>query len=193
MKRLFLPACLLAMTVAGAFAQEQEQGLLDRIDAKRRLAIQSMDGKSKPNPELTSPLANQNFQASSAKVKTFDTVPFGGVKNASVKTFETRSFLGLKNPWFGKKVFDTYASAASGRTAREANQDYQTQAFAVREYEKAKKQDLAASTELASAAQPRPYLVAPKAPGSVDRMTQNLQKELSIDDVRDLLNKGHGE
>ncbi len=194
MKRLLLPACLLAMAVAGALAQEQEQGLVERIDAKGKLALQAMDGSSKPNPALASPLSNKSFRSTSASMKTFDTSSFSGVKEASVKTFETRSFLGVKNPWFGKKIFDTYASRAAERSAADAGKQFQTDAFAVRDYDRGNKKDLAdAGTALPSGAQPRPYLVEPKAEGGVNKFTENLHKDLTIDDVRELLNKGHGE
>ena len=194
MKRAPLIACLFAAAVT-AHAQQQEQGLIDRIDAKRQMALKSMDGSSKPNPALASPLANKAFGTSSSiGMKTFDTSNFSGVKGAEVKTFETRSFFGVKNPWFGNKIFDTYASRASSRSASDSGKQYQTDSYATRSYEKSGKKDLAdANTELPSGAQARPYLVKPKAEGGVSRFTQNLSKELTIDDVRDLLNKGKGE
>jgi hypothetical protein len=193
MKRV-LPLCLVAITAATAFAQQQEQGLIERIDAKGKLAIQSMDGRSKSNPALASDLSNKGFTTSSASMKTFSTSSFGGVKSAPIKTFETRSFFGVKNPWFGKKVFDTYASTATSRTAGEGNKKFQTEAFAVSEYDKSSRKDLVDANTLPSQdTKPRPYLVQPKAEGGVSRFTENLHKDLSIDDVRDLLNKGRGE
>ncbi len=176
---LFL--CLLA-AAASAHAQKQEEGLLERIESAR------------PDSKQVNPMQNKSFEASSFASKSFESSSFGGLKGASIKTYETRSFLGVKNPWFGKKIFDTYSSRAIGRSAAEADRQFQSEAFAVREYDKDHKKDLAdASTLLPSEAQPRPYLVRPKAEGGVSRFTENLHKDLTIDDVRDLLNKGKGE
>ena len=194
MKHALLSACLLALAASAAPAQQQEQGLLDRIDNKGKRALLAMDGSSKMDPSLTSSLGKQRFGATSAEVKAFGTSSFGGLKSASVKSYGTRSFLGVRNPWFGKKIFDTYASTAGGRSARESSQAFDTRKFAVNDFAPGTKPDLAdAATTVPTAAQPRPFVVVPKAQGGVDRFTQNVHKDLSIDDVRDLLNKGHGE
>jgi hypothetical protein len=102
--------------------------------------------------------------------------------------------LGIKNPWFGKKVFATDANREAQKAARESQQTFRTQAFATREYDQGRKADFRdASTEVPAAAEPRPYLVPGKTQGAMDRYTENLHKDLTIDDVRDLLNKGKGE
>lgn len=181
MKCALLIACLFA-AAATAHAQKQEEGLMQRIDAVR------------PDSKQVNAMQNKSFESSSFAAKSFSTQTFGGIKGASMKTFETRSFLGVKNPWFGKKVFDTYASRTASRSAADSARKFQTDAFAVREYDRSTRKDLAdAHTALPSGAQPRPYLVAPKAEGGVSRFTEDLHKDLTIDDVRDLLNKGKGE
>ncbi len=193
MSRLLLPLCLLLAAIAApAFAQEQEKGLLERIDSKRRLAIESMNGSGKKSPELTSPLASKSYGASTFVTKNFGTGSFR-TKDAQMKTYATKSFFGIKNPWFGKTTFETSASRAAGRSARESAQQFQTEAFAVNAYGKAGKQDaLTAAAALPANTQPRPYLGPGKPDPSegVDKFTQNLSRDLSIDDVRDLLNKG---
>ena len=104
---------------------------------------------------------------------------------------ETRSFFGLKNPWFGRKVFDTASSSLTSRTAKEAQEQFKTDAFAVKQFDKGTKEDLRdSSATVPTADQPRPYLVPGKTQQGLDKFTQNLKKDLTIDDVRDLLNKG---
>lgn len=172
--------------------------MLDRIEGNYRKALNAMkdDGKpkkGKPDSTLVSPLASRSFEAgSSTGIKTFNTDKYGGVKGASVKTYETRSFLGLKNPWFGRKVFDTNASSLAKRDARESRKEFETDAFETKKFATSDKSSKDASVEVPASAQPRPYLVAPKAQGGVSQFTQNLKKDLTIDDVRDLLNKGKG-
>ena len=183
MKRALLPICLLAVAMV-AHAQQQEEGLLQRIDGAR------------PDSKKVSFMQDKTFGASSFATKSYGTATYGGLKSAQLKTFETHSFFGVKNPWFGKKVFDTYASNSAGRKAKETDQKFQTDSFAVKEYEKGDKKDLVdASSVLPDSAQPRKYLgrEQPDKKDGVDKFTQNLHKDMSIDDVRDLLNKGKGE
>lgn len=170
----------LFMAAMSTHAQVQEQKMQERL--------------LNPNMNKTADLQGKSFNSSSFNAKTFATGAFGGTKSASIKTYETRSFLGVKNPWFGKKVFGTYASRATEKSASEADKQFQTEAFAVREYDKSARKDIVdAGTVVSADTQPRPYLVTPKAQGGVSRFTENLHKDLTIDDVRDLLNKGKGE
>jgi hypothetical protein len=173
-------ACLL--TAGVALAQEQEKGMLARIESVR------------PDSKSVNPMQNQSFSTAGFGTQKFDAGEYGGVKSAGIKTFETRSFLGIKNPWFGRRVFETSAGNLGGRTARESSENYKTEAYTVREFAKATKPDLADATPaLPNAAEPRPYLIPGKTQSGVDKFSQNLKKELTIDDVRDLLNKGRGE
>ena len=170
--------------------------MLDRIDQKRKMAIQSMNGDGKINPALSSPLANKDYGASSYGTKSFSTAAYGGTKSAELKTFSTKSFLGIRNPWFGKTTYATNADREGKRVAKESAKQYETDAFAVSNYEKGRKKDLLdTDAVLPDSARPRTYLGPGKRDKSegVDKFTQNLSKDLSIDDVRDLLNKGKGE
>jgi len=186
---------LFLLVLAGiARAQQQEAGMIQRIDLNTKRAMQAMDANAKADPSLASPLAAKSYQASAFNAKSFNTGAYSGTKTASTGKFETRSFLGIKNPWFGQKVFATNTNREAQKAARESQQTYRTQTFAVREYDQSRKADLRdASTEVPTAAEPRPYLVPGKTQGAMDRYTENLHKDLTIDDVRDLLNKGKGE
>lgn len=187
------------MATGVALAQQQEQGLLERIDANRRKALDAMKADGKPkkrkksDTSLVSPLASRSFETGSKTgIKTFNTDKYGGTKDASVKTYATRSFLGVKNPWFGRKVYETNASALAKRDASDARRQFETDAYETKKFGPADKDSGDAQVEVPARAEPRPYLVAPKAQGGVDQFTQNLKKDLSIDDVRDLLNRGKG-
>lgn len=193
MKRAF-PILFLLVLAGLARAQQQEAGMLQRIDLNTKRAMQAMDVNAKPDPSLASPLAAKSYQASAFNAKTFNAGAYSGTKSASTATFETRSFLGIKNPWFGKRVFATDANREAQKAARESQQAFRTQTFATREYDQGRKADSHdASAEVPVAAEPRPYLVPGKTQGAMDRYTENLHKDLTIDDVRDLLNKGKGE
>lgn len=178
----FLPILASLLTAGVALAQEQEKGMLERIQNTR------------PDSKVVNPMQNQAFSAGGFATKSFGAGEYGGVKSASIKTFETHSFFGIKNPWFGRTVFETSAENLGKRGARESRDQYKASAYAVQQFAKAGKPDLAdTTTAVPNAAQPRPYLIPGKTQSGVDKFTQNLQKELTIDDVRDLLNKGRGE
>ncbi|MGH8047346.1 MAG: hypothetical protein ACREKL_08880 [Chthoniobacterales bacterium] len=194
MKRAFLPFALLATAVV-AHAQQQESGMAERIDMSTKKAIMATDAKAKYDPSLTSPLQSKTYGGAAFATKKYGTGAFEGTKSANLKTFQTHSFLGIKNPWFGSRIFKTDTSVYTSREATEASKDFRTDSYSVNEYAKAGKKDaLDANAILPSSAEPRKYLGSePKKSVSMDRFTQNLQKDLSIDDVRDLLNKGKGE
>ncbi len=180
--RRFLPilACLLVAALPGAaLAQQQEKGLSERLNAA-------------PDMALVNPMQNQAYGSGQYSTKTFGSASYGGVKNANVKTFSTRSFFGLKNPWFGRKVLDTNASSLANHSAADSREKFSTATFGTKPFDRSAKPDLQDTTDstLPSAAQPRPFLVAGKTQESLERYTQNLKKDLTIDDVRDLLNKG---
>lgn len=178
--------------------------MLQRIDGVSRRAMEAMNvqpnKKSRKAKEeaaaLASPLQGKVFESAAFGSKTYNTAAFEGTKSANIKTFETRSFFGIKNPWFGRRVFATDSSSFAGREAAEAKRGYNAGAYAVNKYEKAGKADLRTEdTVLPTAAAPRTYRGAenPNKDKGIDKFTQNLSKDLSIDDVRDLLNKGKGE
>ena len=192
MKFTFLLLALLAV-VSPARAQTQDAKMQQWVDGNFQKAVAATNSK---DPSAKSAFSDKKFDGSVFATKTFGGSSYAGTKTAALKTFETRSFLGIKNPWFGNKVFATDTSSLVDRDAREASKGYSTDSFTTGAYRGAgKKDEIDANAVLPSYVAPRTYLgpdQRDKRPG-VDRYTQNLSKDLSIDDVRDLLNKGHGE
>lgn len=169
---------LLAVLTAPAFlgAQQQERTLLDRIH--------------RPNMELTNPMQAKSFGGGGGlkiQESPMGRSAFGGAKSASLKEFSgTRSFFGIKNPWFGNRVFETKNAAlsAAGGLAKLGS------AFPVKD---AATRGFAASGKSApmdsEGYKVRPYLVRGKAQGSLDQLSDRIHKEMTIDDIRELLNK----
>lgn len=172
---------LLCLPLAlGGISRAQEQTLSERVL------------NPKVDMSQVNPMQTQSFKASAFGTSHFKTSEFRGTKSAEVKTFKTRSFLGIKNPWLGKTVYETSTSRLAKQTARESKGTYETESYAVREYAEGRKADVKDSSEkLPKSTAPRPYLVPGKAQGAMDRFTQNLHKDLSIEEVQALLNKGN--
>jgi hypothetical protein len=155
----------------------------------------SKNGKKVRNdPALSNSFQSKTFESTAFSSKKFEAATFQGTKSAELKTFETHSFFGIKNPWFGRKIFETGKSSLAGREASESSREYSAGAFSVKEYGDTKKEALT-DTVLPTSATPHKYLGAEQRDkrDGIDKFTQNLSKDLSIDDVRDLLNKGKGE
>ena len=154
------------------FSQTQEAKLYDRI--------------MKPNMQLGNPLRNKSFsgtptvplQASSAGSQAFY-----GVKDATVKDFSTRSFLGLKNPWFGSKVFDT-KDAPSISTYDVKRAGFNKAADAAGFYGATKGADFGSPVVPVT-----PFVPEPAAKGALSRISDKINNKMTIDEVRDLLNK----
>jgi hypothetical protein len=177
MKRL-LPIVLAVAAAQGLVAQD-DSPMLDRSMVKWATgAADPMQGKS--------------FDSGAYKAGKFEAGAFSGVKAAPAKEFTTRSFLGIKNPWLGKAVFDTKASPYAGQAARDGDKKVATDSYAIKDYESAGKTSPLDQERVLEAVEQKKAVVEPKAQGGVDQFTQNLSKELSIDDVRKLLNKGNG-
>lgn len=181
-----------ALVASGAVcAQDGPGSLIDRIESKARQAERAMDAQSAGDATLTSSLVKKSFNAGAFKTKDFATANFAGTKSAKTKTFATRSFLGIKNPWFGKKVFDTDAAKFKRTTAPESGETFSTGQYAVQTFGDSGKADAAVASEtLPRNSAPRKYLGPEQPDKAIDQFTQNLHRDLTMEEVQALLNKG---
>lgn len=178
--RIFLqfPVVLLmayAALSATATAQVQERKLMERIQ--------------NPDRTLTSPMQGKSFGISSAHdAGGFD----GGSKgylakdSTAVKEYSgTRSFFGIKNPWFGNKIFPADAApiASSGNSSLAARVFPVANATVTESALASKKMN--GSDRVVST---REYAGKGGAQGGLDQITDKVHREMTIDDVRELLN-----
>jgi len=157
-------------------AQTQERTLEERLKHPDRQRIPPYQNKSFIGGGLlamrSSPTADRKF---------YD------AKAANLKEFSfTRSFLGLKNPWIGNQVYDTKNAAVWSRAImRDADNN-----VTVRKAEAGASSDATKTVNLGSPVVPvRPFVPAPASQGAVSQITDKIKKNMSIDDIRDLLNK----
>lgn len=172
MVKTILIASILFSSVVPGYSQTKESKLLDRI--------------MKPNMELGNPMRDKAYSGTTAvplKGSPVAAQGFYGVKDAAVKDFSTRSFLGLKNPWFGSKVFDTKdAPAMSIYDVKQARFNKTTDTTG---YYAAKKGALFGSPVVPLST----YVPAPAAKGAVSGISDKVTEKMTIEEVRDLLNK----
>ena len=177
MRQILAPA-LLALLALPAFlgAQEQERKLLDRIQ--------------RPNMELTNPMQGKSFNGGGGveiKDATVGRQAFTGAKSPLLKEFAgTRSFFGIKNPWFGNRVFETKpASLSKSGGLGKLDAAYPVRDALTREFPSSEKQaNLGTSTVPV-----RPFLVRGESQGALEQLSTKINKEMTIDDIRELLNK----
>lgn len=165
------------LSLAIAHCQTQERKLIDRI--------------LKPDMTLGSSFQDQAYEG--AGVLSLRSLPdakakFRGTRSADVGGFPlTRSFLGIKNPWFGGKVYDTKKAAFWARSLLDPDKKVPVKRAEAVEFYDAGKQANFGSPVVPT----RKYVPQGAAPGAVGQITEKIKKEMTIDEVRELLNKPH--
>ena len=170
--KTFLTTAFLFASLVFGFSQTQDPKLVDRI--------------MKPDMSLENPMRNKSFSGATAvqmRSSPLTDQGFRGVKDATIKDFSTRSFLGLKNPWFGGKVFAAKdAPAMSIYDVKQAGFNKASDAAGF--YGATKDAHFGSPVVPLSA-----YVPAPAAQGSVGRISDKISEKMTIDEVRDILNK----
>jgi hypothetical protein len=159
-------------------AQTQERKLMDRM--------------LKPDLQQGNPLQRREFGKTDAvglRNASESKGGFAGVRDAYIKDYPfKRSFLGIKNPWFGGKVYDTQAASTWSKSAI-ANADQKVpvkKAQAVGFYDATKQANFGAPVVPV-----HPFTPQAGAQGAVSRMPGKINNKMTIDEVRELLNKPH--
>lgn len=152
--------------------QVQEQRMIDRL--------------LNPDPSKVNAMGSKSFDTRPYEGAKYDGVrEYAGVKSARTKEFATREFLGIRNPWFGKKVYATEAARDLNRYVL-ADKVYETKAVespAAREDGRT-----AVLPDRTEADATRPFLGKGKSQAQLD-VAYPQGQPLSIDEVRDLLNR----
>ncbi|MEI6034955.1 MAG: hypothetical protein WCS65_11835 [Verrucomicrobiae bacterium] len=149
-----------------------------------------MDRILKPDMQKTNPLQGKTFgKTSSVMLRAAGETKggFSGVRDASIRAYPfSRSFLGIQNPWFGGKVYDVRAASTSSKSAlMNAGR-----AVPVKKAEAAGYSDAAKGANLGSSEVPvRTFIPQAGAQGAVSQMTEKINGKMTIDEVRELLNK----
>jgi hypothetical protein len=144
------------------------------------------------HPDLTMPYSDQKKKfegGGNVKIRPYD----AGVSSFAIKSAyttsafqETHSFWGIKNPWLGTKVYDTRtADFSNNMIIKNADRQFPVKSKDVKTFA-----DSGKTAEDKPAYYTKPF-VPPKPPtqSTFDEISAKLDKKLTIDDVRELLNK----
>ena len=172
-------ACpFLVFWLAGAccFAQQADKKLLDRVTAK-------------PDMSLINPMNGKKFDGGGFS---FDKKEAGSSKFLYDQKFSAgkyrnvRSFLGLKNPWFGKMVYDSsQASLWSKTLVVDAGKKFPVESAHTQKFY----QDDKKAARREEAVKTSAHLGRGSVQGSLDQISDKIDKNMTIEQVRELLNK----
>lgn len=171
---MLLAALLCCGTGLEVSAQQQERKLLERIQ--------------RPDMTLGNPLQNKLFASegrfgmknAAFASKNFET----GSANLGREALATRSFFGIRNPWLGRREFATQ-SFTTEKSGFLSKRPFSVRSFAARPYISAGR-----GSEWGGKSVPvKAHTPAPAAPGAVQKLSERISKDLTIDEVRELLNK----
>lgn len=164
--------------LAGAccLAQQEDKKLLERVLAK-------------PDMSLMNPMNEKKFEGGGFLLKkNTDGAPsFVYDQKLSIGKYRNvRSFLGLRNPWFGKRVYESSQASLWSKTLV-ANAETmvpvdsaKTEKFYQAD-KKAAKHEEPVKTSV--------YLGRGSAQGKLDQISDKIDKNMTIEEVRQLLNK----
>ncbi|HET9524458.1 MAG TPA: hypothetical protein VFO90_09505 [Terrimicrobiaceae bacterium] len=164
------------LTGACCLAQLEDKKLLERV-------------MGKPDMSLINPMNDKKFQGSefSAGKKAVGPSKFLYDQKLSAQKYHSvRSFLGVKNPWFGKLVHDSrQASLWSKNSVGAADRKVSVKSAKTQKFyqadERAARRDQPVKTSA--------YLGRGGAQGSLDQISDKIDKNMTIEQVRELLNK----
>jgi hypothetical protein len=152
-------------------AQQQEQRMMDRL--------------LNPKTDRANPMGSKSFSAAPFAARKFEGGgEYRGVKAARSKEYGTRKFLGIRNPWFGQKVYET---GAARELTRYLLSDKQFASRAVAS--KPAREDGRAAPRVDGEIDAREFLGRGKSQGSLDNRYTQGGAPLSLDEVRDMLNR----
>jgi len=169
-------AALLFAALTSGFCQEQERKIMDRMLKPDLSRSSGFNGKA--FDKQTSFTLKESSESKDAYIAS---------KKAYSKDFAyTRSFLGVKNPWFGGKVYDSKQAGKWANTSPwGADKTFQTRSTDAQGFYQEKKE-----ANFGSPVVPvKEFIPQGGAQGATDQMTERVKKEMTIDDVREILNK----
>lgn len=178
-------------------AQDYTQSeMYKRWDSSRNKAMAAVNSystkgrKYKNDPALAATGSGKKFGDSSISVdkKAQGVNAFSTDQKYSSEGYKmTRSFLGIKNPWIGATTFRAEKAGDGTKSLAESGKKYQTETAEIK-----KAADAGKKMNLGGDVVPvKPWLGKGGSQGSMDIVTEKIKKEMTVEEVRELLNKNH--
>lgn len=166
-----------SLAVAGATEPKKGPSLIERLLNPDRGTKSPYEGKSF-NP-------GGNFSG-----KPFTTHEYEGTKNFESKLYSTGEYQGSRQSWMGKLLFPEKKLPENLQgVSRDSSKEFASKDLAMKNYAEADKKSGDSGD---SAYQDKKFSMKGKTQGAIDndpKLQEAIKKGLSIDDVRNLLNK----
>lgn len=144
-----------------------------------------MDRIMNPKVDQANPMGAKAYSGTAFSARKFEGGgEFRGIKPARTKEYTTRKFLGIRNPWFGRKVYETEAARELTKYVLSDKE------FASRAVEsKAAPEEGRDALQLDGEIDARQFLGRGKSQASLNQGYGQGGAPLSLDEVRELLNR----
>jgi hypothetical protein len=169
---------IFAWCLSGAccFAQQDEKKLLERVLAK-------------PDMSQINPMNAKKFDSGGflGKKAAAGSSSFLYAQKASPGKYENvRSFLGIKNPWIGRKVYESGKASVWSKTLIQ-NKDtaYPVASVKAGKFHEAERRASRREQPFRTSS----YLAQGSAQGRLDQLSEQIDKNMTIEQVREILNK----
>jgi hypothetical protein len=158
------------------FAQTDEKKLLERVLAK-------------PDMSQINPMNGKKFDGGGFLLKkaAVGTSAFASEKKVRTEKYSNlRSFLGLKNPWFGKRIYESNQATVWSKTLTpNAGAEFPVEAAKTEKFYQADKK----ASRRAEPVRTSPFLGRGSSQGRLDQISAKIDKNMTIEQVREILNK----
>jgi hypothetical protein len=176
----------------GAVAEEET--FLDRIDRSTKQGMEAINAgnsgkKTKADPSVESQYSGQTFNGGgnfAQGAKSGEMAPFLYDQKVSSGQYETtRSFFGIKNPWIGRQVFELKEAPLMARGELRNDKSFASDEVETRAVPGTDRPAFSEKGDVKT----RTYLNKGKAEGKVTQFGDQLNRDMSIEEVREILNK----
>lgn len=164
------------LTGAYCFAQHDEKKLLERVLAKPDMSqINPMNAKKFDNGGFT-------VKKAAAGSSSF----LYSQKTSTGRYENVRSFLGIKNPWIGRKVYESSQASVWAKTLiRNKDTAYPVKAVNAGKFHGAERKASRREEPFRTSS----FLAQGGAQGRLDQLSEQIDKNMTIEEVREILNK----
>lgn len=146
-----------------------------------------MRKRPQADPALQNPLAAKSFDGTSSMLSKSSSMGKRYSYNEKTDTSayqSSRKFLGIKNPWFGKKIYEADKSDTWNKTdLLDQGRKYSTKSA------KSKAAFDADKSMTSRQARTQTFIPDGGAQGAMNKLTDTMKKEMTVEEVRELLNK----
>lgn len=188
---------LIVLTVGTAVVvQADEPGMMERMDTSAKKYMDAINAgtsgkKVKDDPTIKSQFNGKKFAGGGSfaqSEKSGKMATFRYEEKVYSGKYETkRSFFGIKNPWIGREVPDVRTAPLLARGILPGDESFATEDVETRAVPGMERKVFSDKDDVKT----REYLGTGKSQEAVTQFGSQMTKKMSVEEVREILNKNH--